>query len=1305
MPTGLENLDLRVYLDYPQERLNRKGPFVFATDGTQVDAGTKNNCIIDPVTLSVFGTPLPMTNDWKSGTGASDPSSHYYRFQKSDFTFTSTGGATDWKVNNYYANGDCYIFSGSGITARQQAAIQLTSGVERNEPLFISYGKLQKKNTDTAPILKLYWRSDSNVFLDTQLHFNSDGSCTVYRGYDVLSGQILVSTSSTALVGNNTRFSSELSIGQEICDSYGRLLGFISLITDDENAILTANSLFTYQGIFTNKITATKVQNYSRTESNYSQGRPISTIANPNDQFNDVYIIPIRGKELLVLTSYGLNFSHSFSDMNNPNPPINSNYYWQNYNPLLPSLSKISGIPIILPKGDFSYVIPDGIMGVQVAKLYFRSNWSIESQSINFSDAPPKYPSLLTGSIIGGQGSTAVTGTSTLFTSQLTAGDRISVSESNNQHYIVGFVDTINSDTSLYLVDPSEYAFANNYYKDRSITGNISFGIGSTVITGSGTAFTSELNKNDLLYDNNNNLIGQINTINSNTLLYLDSASSIAGTNQTPIYPNVNIYSNVFTNIQNELFGQIIPISADDITLNYNIITSTGSTNNVFNNVNKNFKIKINQKNNTSIGSTSSTDFGYALYSADFLYSLLNESLPNNTVDITSAIESLSLSRDENGQLSLSLDARHKMLVDLGIVKPNIISNRSIKVNLEPRQKQLSGTITLDGSSIITGVGTSFLTDFSVGDSIYKTNGTLIGIATTITNDVNLSVLVNNVPGIEYNIDYSNEPIYEPITIFDGYLDSPDITYIQGQNYENYSLLSFNAIDKKDHLNLNYFNVAPNFDNTNINETINNVLYMSGQNSNEINTSNTNTSPSLATYLVPINRNNSQGQYNFVINLGDSSGGFIEKLRSDFAQNYTFYFKNDWNEKNRTQNGFLNTSTFEMKDLGYVSSDAPPVILYLNETVADTYGGIPVWESQKRTIRNLQRTYETPEANRILITGLDKTDGSRIEFRKDDTISQNPLLAPSLRPDNWLGDVYPFVMINDKLNTFSDVRQAGNQFYDKLTLGREIISFECDLLTYFDSTTKFTSNISGSKTGTLSLNATSAVVGSGTSFTSQLSIGDTLYTNEGNVIGVVKTITDNDDLFLVDDTSISGTGIGFNTGTYFLNQYKYLDIGDTFYLADLNNNLEAYMIIDFSVDFDREYLNPTYDEIIPRSAKYRAKKVTIPANNPPVFANSFFTNLFGFNFSLVENWIVTADYELSFTLFALSPDPYATISFSLNNEPVGMTVSSSGSNSALIEWSPTSTNDNEVYENIQVIANDGTSTASYIFNVRVYPTL
>jgi hypothetical protein len=131
MPTGREELDLKVYVDYAQERQNRRGPFVFATDGTQLDAGTKVNCLIDPVTLSAFGLPLPMTPEWKTTFNG-----NYARFQKSDFTFVN---AIKWKNFDVLGNGDTYIISNSEIVNDQKSTVTLTNDVLRNEPLFFSY--------------------------------------------------------------------------------------------------------------------------------------------------------------------------------------------------------------------------------------------------------------------------------------------------------------------------------------------------------------------------------------------------------------------------------------------------------------------------------------------------------------------------------------------------------------------------------------------------------------------------------------------------------------------------------------------------------------------------------------------------------------------------------------------------------------------------------------------------------------------------------------------------------------------------------------------------------------------------------------------------------------------------------------------------------------------------------------------------------------------------------------------------------------------------------------------------------------
>jgi len=167
MPTGREELDLKVYVDYAQERQNRRGPFVFATDGTQLDAGTKVNCLIDPVTLSVFGLPLPMTAEWKTTFN-----NNYARFQKSDFTFSN---AVKWKNFDVLGNGDTYIISNSDNLIDQQSTVTLTNDVKRNEPLFFSFSKLQKKNSDTNALLTLSWANATNA--DKNNDYTSRSKC------------------------------------------------------------------------------------------------------------------------------------------------------------------------------------------------------------------------------------------------------------------------------------------------------------------------------------------------------------------------------------------------------------------------------------------------------------------------------------------------------------------------------------------------------------------------------------------------------------------------------------------------------------------------------------------------------------------------------------------------------------------------------------------------------------------------------------------------------------------------------------------------------------------------------------------------------------------------------------------------------------------------------------------------------------------------------------------------------------------------------------------------------------------------
>ena len=1286
MPTGLEELDLKVYIDYPQQRQNRRGPFVFATDGTQVDAGTKVNCIIDPVTLSVFGTPLPMTNEWKANF-----SNHYARYSKTDFTFVN---AIKWRQYTYYGNGDYYIISNSELTADQQSPVELNGGVARNEALFFSFSKLQKKNSDTKALLTLSWDNDDNKDKNTKLVFNADGSCDVYRGFVPLSGSIIAQTTGTAITGIGSKFLSQFLPGNKIYDVYGRLLGTVASVTNDLLLNLSANSTFDYVGSYS-KGNPLKVQSYSRTESNYSQGRPVSTVANPNDQYNDVYIIPMRGRDLLVLTSFGLNFCHTFADINDPDPPANINVY----NDDAPTVNSTNGtsVPIILPSGKFTININQGKIGFQLAKLYFRSNWSIESQTITTPSAPPPTPTILTGGLSVDQGSISVTGTGTLFTSELAVGDRISYIIGEIGGIVIGSVANIISDTSLELAFPSQYKLTNfTYYKERSLTGNFTFTQNNNAVTGSGTLFTTELVKGDYLYDNNNNLIGIVDNIASNTSLTLYSGSNITGVNQTPIWKNINIWYSLFQNLQAEIYGQVFPTSTETLSLKCEIIDIAGNLL-PFNNKQTFFKIKISQTcSDTS--SVASTDYGVAFYSIDQMYYLKNELTSNSTVEIKSALESFSLSRNETGELTLNMSARKQLLEDLGVVKPEILSNRPIKVDLLPRfPPLLTGLISFYGTEIIYGQNTLFTEELSPGYTIYLNDGTPIGIVNYIVDDTELALLSNFIGGTLEYVEYTDTPLYDPITIFEGYLDSPEIEYIYGENYNKYSLLTFSAIDKKQHLNTSFFSVAPNFDSKRLTQTITESILLAGQGNNDYNILTCEVDPTINTYQVPINRNNSNGQYNFVINLGDSSGGFIEKLRSDYAQNFTFYAKGQWNPLFLKQDGWKFSTVFRLKDLDYILAQSPFVSLYLNEISAQNDGGIPIYESYKRTIRKMSKTYETPEANRIIIVGLDKSNGARIEYLKDDEASQNPETYPVNRPDNWLGDIYPFVMINDKFNSFTDVKQAGDQFFAKLSPGRELLEFECDLLTYFNNTSRFTSSIATPLLGTITCSTSSpTVIGISTDFVAELQVGESIYDNTGNFIGIIQSINTTSDLTLVSNAAVNHvTDVAYNNFTYFLNQYDYIDIGDVIYVNDLENNAETYEIIDWSFNAVREYIDPGITDIVVRSAKYRAKKVTIPTNNPPIIAYAFN------EIPSANQWIITTNFDLELKIAAVIGQ-YETGSFSLSNQPTGMVINSS---TGLITWTPGPSDNNQIYEDIVVNVFDGTDTTQYKFSIRVYPTI
>ena len=1285
MPSGYEELDLKVYVDYSQERQNSLNPFVFATDGTQISSASLNNCIIDPVTLSVFGTPLPMTDDWN--TTFTGP---YARHPIADFTFQYPG---TFKQGGYISNEDYYAYAATGVTAEIRQKITLTNQVDRNKALFFSYKVLQKQSLGTGAIVSLYWEdaNGTNVNTNTRLDFNTDGSCDVYRGYQLNQGSIITQTISSSVTGLQTLFTNAnqyVSPGSTLYSSTGFSIGVVSSIANDLSLTLASNANIDYAGEYTTDKWQ-RIQRYSRTESNFSQERPISTIVNPNDVFNDIFIIPCRGKELLVLTSFGLNFSHSFGDLNVPDPPGDTTFYYNSGNKSI--------VPIILPTSKFSIQSQSAKLSWQLADLNFLSNWQAYSRTTFTPTAPPATVIPNSGTIQFNKNDSGVTGTGTLFNSEVSVGSLIQTIDepSLSNSMIVGIVTSIASDTGLSLYQPNLFTSLNgtSFIARPKFLGFSAFAIGSTEVIGSGSDYLTEAEAGDYLYDNSGALIGIASTVNTDTSIYLKNPPYFSGAGVT-VYKNLNPYVYSDSNLQGEVYGSVgstYPIG--DLTLSGTIKGVAGEFP-CFDGETKSFIIEVSQ---ASTGA-SIQDQGFMFYSYDNQYYTENLKTTNSSVDITSKLETFSMTRNENGDLSLSLSARKQLLEDLGVVKPDIISNRPIKVELQPRQINLSGQLTFDTTTVVTGVSTAFLSEVQPGESIFKADGTFAGIVTGVPSDTVLNLFQNKIPTIEYNQTCSLNPNFSPIKIFEGYLSSPNITFIQGENYDKYSVLDFTAIDKKQRLNLSYAAVAPNYDNKPLNDIILNAIYLGGEALNDPNKETIVIDDSILTYQIPINRNNSQGQYNFVLNLGDTAGGFIEQIRNDYAQNFTFYARGDWQFQQIDQSGFDNFTQFKFKDIDLISPDAKKLDLYLNDVEADSVGNIPVMQSYKRTIRSLRKVYEAPEANRIMIVGLDKTNGNRIEKIIDNISSQNPSTPPNQRADNWLGDVYPFVFINERLNTATDVNQAATQFYNRIATGREIIEFDSDLLTYFDGTTRATADNEGTLVGSVSVTENSNVVnGGGTLFQDELVVGDIIYSSiNGDYIGIVAEIVSQTELNLLFDATITFTG-GYNKSTYYVDQYNYIDIGDVVRVYYLDLTYDDFQIIDWSCASNREKLNPSEYDINVRTATYRAKKVTVPVATTP-FISFVFNNI-----PSVNQIIVTQGTALPLQLFAVDT-PYEELGFSwsLSNQPAGMTINAS---TGVISWTPSGGQANQIFEDIvATIQNESANSAEYSFSVRVYDT-
>ena len=108
------------------------------------------------------------------------------------------------------------------------------------------------------------------------------------------------------------------------------------------------------------------VGTYGRNDTNLQPGVGAAWVQSPNQQFVSIMMLPMRRRELVVTTNYGVAFSHVFED-----------------------LSITSTTNTIVPNATFNWQVPAGQASVQLAKVKFASSGYIVSPVKKLRYAPP----------------------------------------------------------------------------------------------------------------------------------------------------------------------------------------------------------------------------------------------------------------------------------------------------------------------------------------------------------------------------------------------------------------------------------------------------------------------------------------------------------------------------------------------------------------------------------------------------------------------------------------------------------------------------------------------------------------------------------------------------------------------------------------------------------------------------------------------------------------------------------------------------------------------------------------------------
>jgi len=224
--------------------------------------------------------------------------------------------------------------------------------------------------------------------------------------------------------------------------------------------------------------------------------------------------------------------------------------------------------------------------------------------------------------------------------------------------------------------------------------------------------------------------------------------------------------------------------------------------------------------------------------------------------------------------------------------------------------------------------------------------------------------------------DGAVSPTY--IDVFRGTLTPPEITYEQGDTTKDWSVFVYAGQDRSRDFDLAYIVESYPYDGLLFSSALLDLLEIAGY------------PDSSGPYLggdfpsidLPYSPNISKGQYALAPDFFDTVGGYLDKLKNDYAANYI--------------TGWMPTTS------GYIyywidpalATTTPAITLYQSIAAATTAGVTEVLRP-KRVVRAMSSHYETPEATQVQVVGQDPATGLFITKSLVDSAAETASTAPA----------------------------------------------------------------------------------------------------------------------------------------------------------------------------------------------------------------------------------------------------------------------------------------------------------------------